>query len=267
MELKLLKSTQDILDLVSEMTTKPFEFIHNPDLNTLAAVKMARQNMPSHYIYYKEKRAAVLDHLIAHECGHIYRMELVKISDRKVPASNLQNKHFALNQIEDDLEKMSQNFSVNQLSQLSNIWFDGIIRLVTNIPVDMRIETWIFNEYPELRKTQKKSIDLQMRDNIQVLSKRIESLTPDKIYYCNNVMNFAFAKFMESLIGKKYTTQYRHSKYADLGNKLADLVITTEDMGYKQDIEIIDKWTEMLDLQGWFYWTDFENLPADYLQN
>ncbi len=266
MELKLNKSTNEILTLITELTNKPFEFIHKQDLQTFASVKIARQSMESHIIFYKIAKGGILDHLIAHECGHIFRMYSVPLEDRKVPASNEDNKRFALKQIGEDLIKLSKTIPVDNLGQLSNLWFDGLIRQVTNFPVDMRIEKWIYDNYPELRKSQKISLDSQMREATHVLSKNISLMTPKKIYDANNCMNYAFAYFLESLIGKKYSAPYRNTPYKELGSELVDIVMKSEDQGFNQDIEIINQWTEMLGLKGWYYWSDFEDLPPNYLQ-
>lgn len=266
MSLKLLDTTQDILDLIFDLTGKPVEFILKPEMQTLAAVKIARESMPAHIIRYKDPGSGVLDHLIAHECGHIHRMMSVPAEDRKVPATTQANIRIALESFENELMGLSKTIPVDQLRQLANIWVGGIVTQVTNISVDMRIEKWIFDNYPKLQKVQKRSIDKQMRDNVQVLSDRVKKMTPTHIYDTNICMNYAFAYFMESLLGKNYTAPYKRTPYTELGTKLVDLVIETEDHGFRQDIEIIEKWVNMLDLDGWFYWTDFENIPSDYLQ-
>jgi hypothetical protein len=265
MELKLLSSTQEILNLVSDLTGKSFEFIHKSDLPTLAMVKVARKNMPFHLIYYKNITSGNFDHLIAHECGHIYRIMSVPLEHRKVPSANAENRRIAMNQVENELFALSKNIPIEKMGSLFNIWFNGIIKQVTNFPVDMRIEKWIYDEYPELQKGQKITIEKQIRENVQGLSNNIEKITPVKIYNASNSMNCAFAYFMETLLGKKYLSPYKRTKYMELGNKLANLVLETEDRGYKQDIEIINKWVELLDIQDWFYWGDFENVPTDYL--
>lgn len=265
MELKLHRSTQDILELISKKTKKPFEFIKKPDLRSAASIKIARKNMPSHLLFYREDKGNILDHLIAHECGHIYRMWDVPPEDRKIPATNDENRRLALTQIEGDIAKLTKVFPVEQLNQLASMWFNGIIQQITNIPEDIRIEKWIFDNYPDLRRSQVVSIDRQMKESVQVLSKRIEGISPKKIYDASNHINCSFAISMESLIGKKYTAPYRNTSYLELGRKLADLVIRSDDKGYKQGIEIIDQWTELLGLKGWFYWIDFEDVPLDYL--
>ena len=147
------------------------------------------------------------------------------------------------------------------------MWFHAMIKQVTNIPVDMRIEKWIFDNYPELRKSQEVSIDRQMKECAAALSKRIQDLTPKRIYDASNHINCSFAIAMEKLMGKKYTKPYRKTPFIDLGTELADLVIRSDDKGFNQDIQIIDQWTDMLGLKGWYNWIDFENIPPNYLES
>jgi len=265
MELKLLNSTKEILDLITDLTDKSFEFVHKPDLPTLAMVKVARENMPCHLIYYKNMSPGNIDHLIAHECGHIYRMMSVPIEYRVIPASNMENRQAAMTKIENELFNLSRDIPIEKMSSVFEIWFNGIIKELTNFPVDMRIEKWIYDNYPELRKAQKITIDKQIRENVQALSENIKKITPVFVYDASNVMNYAFASYMESLICKKYTTPYKRTKYPEVGTKLVKLVSNTKDEGYKQDIEIINKWANILGLTNWFYWTDFEDVPSDYL--
>jgi hypothetical protein len=265
MEIKLLNSTQEILNRIYDLTGKPVEFIQKPDLPTLAMVKIARKKMPYHLIYYKDMNSSNFDHIVAHECGHIYRMMSVPAEYRKVPAANAESRQIALNHVENELLSLSKIIPISEINSLFDIWFNGIIKQVTNFPVDMRIEKWIYDEYSELRKGQKITIEKQIRENVQGLSKNIERITPLKIYEASNYMNCAFANFMGVVIGKKYLPPYKRTKYVELGTKLANLVLETDDKGYTQDIEIINKWVELLCIENWFFWEDIENIPTDYL--
>ena len=116
-----------------------------------------------------------------------------------------------------------------------------------------------------MRKAQKITIDKQIRENVQALSENIKKISPAFIYDASNTMNYAFASFMESLLDKKYTTPYKRTKYPEVGTKLVKFLKDTKDEGYKQDIEIINNWSNILGLSDWFYWTDFENVPQGYL--
>lgn len=264
MEIKLLNSTQEILNLIADLTGKSFEFIHKPDLPTLAMVKIAREKMPAHLVYYKNINASNINHLIAHECGHIYRMMSVPADKRKVPISNGFTRLIALNQVSGDFTKISDLVPLEKMDSIFDMWYNGIIKQLTNFPVDMRIERWIFENYPELRKAQRITIDNQVREHIHVLSEKIKKVTPLLIYDDSNIMNYAFALFMESLMNKKYTAPYKRTNYTELGTRIATFVIDTEDKGYRQDIEIINQWAEALGIKNWFEWGSFEDIPENY---
>src|SRR3972149_8450484 len=186
MELKLLRSTRDILELITEKTLTPFSFIKKLDLPTLGSIKIARKSMLSHIIYYRDDNAGILDHLIAHECGHINRIFGVPPEDRKMVSSRYENKRLALDQIADELLRLSKVIPIEKINKVSDMWFHAMIKQVTNIPVDMRIEKWLFDNYPELRKSQEVSIDRQMKECAAALSKRIQDLTPKRIYDASN---------------------------------------------------------------------------------
>jgi len=42
-------------------------------------------------------------------------------------------------------------------------------------------------------------------------------------------------------------------------------LLETEDKGYNQDIDTINRWAEILNLSNWFTWINFEQIPDDYL--
>ncbi|GAI62457.1 unnamed protein product, partial [marine sediment metagenome] len=70
MSLVLIESVNEILEKVKDLTGKNINFIERKDLPTDATLKLARRNMPSHLILYKSEHDEVINHLIAHECGH-----------------------------------------------------------------------------------------------------------------------------------------------------------------------------------------------------
>ena len=69
----LNESTKAILHEAQKITGKPFVFIHNPKQPIQASVKIARSSMSNHIITYAGTDSSLLNHHIAHECGHILR--------------------------------------------------------------------------------------------------------------------------------------------------------------------------------------------------
>jgi hypothetical protein len=145
MGLELIRSVHDILEKVKEITNKKVEFIENNDLSTYAAIKMARRNMPAHLIFHKREHNELVNHLIAHECGHILRMFAVPEERRLIPTSNQEIKGVALNEMQDEIKGLSKILPLERLAQIINLWFNGTIRQVTNFPPDIMIEKWLYD--------------------------------------------------------------------------------------------------------------------------
>ena len=76
MTLELIEAVKSILSEVEAATGKPLRFVEKDELNTFAAVKIARKTMPTHVVFYRKQHDEIINHLVAHECGHILRMFL-----------------------------------------------------------------------------------------------------------------------------------------------------------------------------------------------
>jgi hypothetical protein len=40
--------------------------------------------------------------------------------------------------------------------------------------------------------------------------------------------------------------------------------LQSDDKGFKQDLEVIGQWAEILHIKEWFAWGSFEDVPANY---
>jgi len=263
MSLILIEPVSEILQRVKEVSGKDIEFIEKNDLTAYAGLKMARRNMPSHLIFYKTEHDEVINHLIAHECGHILRTFAAPEEKRLIPYTNDQIKLKALAQIEPEIQKLSSELPFDKLAQIVNLWYDGIVRQVTNFPPDIMIEKWIYDEYPKLRPYQSRCINKQHKEALDGLSKEVMKISPQKILDASNIMNYAFFRIIGIHFGVNYVRPYNSSPYFDRGKKLATITENYVD-SYEGDIEMINKWADFLNLSGWFTWTHFENTPENY---
>ena len=265
MNLDLPDSIDNIINEVKALTGKGLKLIEKRDLATYAAIKIARKSMPDHLIYYKPEHTGIINHLLAHECGHILRIYGVEPESRLVPFTNDQLKLKALKDIEPEIEKLSQMLPFEGLVQIANIWYAGIIRQLTNYPSDIMIEKWIHDEYPDLRPYQSKCLKKQYDEAVQALSNRVERMTPHKILRASNGMNYAFFHILEAHFKDNYHLgRYDRSAYASIGKELILLQQESEN-NYKGDIHTVNKWAEALKCSHWFSWRDFEDVPENYL--
>ena len=253
------------MDDVKELTGKDIQFIEKNDLSVYAHLKIARKNMQSHTMFYKPKHTEIINHLIAHECGHILRMYGTPEQDRIAPYVNDKIKLAGLREVEPEIQKLAKFIPFEKLAKIVNMWFAGTVRQVTNYPSDIMIEKWIYDEYPDLRSFQSQSLKKQYDEAVQGLSDRVEQVTPRKFLKCSNGMNYAFFKILsDHLNDGDLFKRYARSYYLDIGK---DLIILQQDQEntYKGDVDIVNKWAEALGIANWFAWKDFEDIPDDYL--
>ena len=263
MNLELTESVKEILEKVRVLTGKEIKFVERNDMTEYAALKAARKHMPFHLILYKTEHDKLINHLIAHECGHLLRIFNVPENKRLIPMTNDQLKLKALTEIEPEIEKLSSNLPFDALTQIVNMWYMGIVRQLTNHPPDIMIEKWIYDEYPELRPYQSQSIWKQHSESIGGLSREVMKMTPRKIMHSSNVMNYAFFRVLGLHFQVNYIRPYKKSPFVDDGKELAAMIQDYSD-NYEGDIEMINRWAEFLDLSNWFSWKNFEDIPENY---
>jgi hypothetical protein len=85
------------------------------------------------------------------------------------------------------------------IQQLATRFGSGLGFQLRSLPVAMRVDQDIFDNHPPLRDLQRKSIELQLQENMYALSPSVKSVAPDKIVRPNASMNTAFAKFFSDL--------------------------------------------------------------------
>jgi len=266
MGLELIKPVHDILDRVREVTHKRIEFIEKNDIPTYAAIKMARRNMSAHLIFHKREHNELVNHLIAHECGHILRMFAFPEGKRLIPMSNEEIKGIALNEMQDEIMGLSKILPLENLAQIINLWFNGTVRQVTNLPPDIMIEKWLFDDYPELRHYQLRSLQKQHQEAIAGLKNEVKQITPPKILDASNIMNYAFFRIIGFYIKTNFLTPYNQTNYVRKGKELAEYTEKNYTNDYEGDLKMIDYWAKYLGLSNWFAWTGFENVPESYLE-
>ena len=263
MSLELAQSVHEILEKVSVQTGKRVEFIEKSDLPTFAVIKLARNNMPAHLIFYRAKHDDLINHLISHECGHALRMFGVQLQKRLMPITDDQIKLRALSEIEADVQRLSSVLPSDQLAKVVNMWYVGLVRQVTNFPPDIMIEKWLYNDYPQLRPYQLLSIQRQLQEALPGLSRRVLEMTPRKILVASNVMNYAFFRMLGQHFGVNYVRRYERTSYLTKGSQLVSITEAYVDT-YEGDVDMINKWAEFLGLSKWFTWRDFENVTPGY---
>lgn len=255
---ELCDDLKAILKKAEIISGKGFQFIEKEDLTEHAGIKIARKDDEKHLIYFKKEHIDLLQHFIAHECGHVIRIFSANENDRVVPASTNATKEIAYKEMEDDIIRLSNEFSERKLSTIMNMWYNGVIRQVTNQPVDYLIEKWIYDEYPNLRTYQLKSLQQQAKESIAGLSPELRKMTPRKIYYASNLMNYAYLRLVGFHIKYNFIKPYGGTEFLVLGKALAERTKKDQEDNFLGDIKMINIWAGTISISQWFEWVDFE---------
>ena len=259
--MRLLKTSEDILENIKRITGKSVKFIHKPDMmNAYGQLKVARKNMPEHLVYYRLEEG--INWTVVHECGHIIRLFGAHIEDRKIPMSSLENRVAGAKQLSNEILTLAKFIPDEDVLEYFNLWFLGVIEWLTSMPQDVQIEKWIYDNYVEIRNEQRILLDRIMMEGALCLNKQ---MTPEIVYETMVCLNYAFAVCIDSILGTDYTNPYDavYDRFGECALGIVNIVLQ-EDKGYKQDIENIDKIAELLGIRSWYSWTDFENIPIDY---
>ncbi len=266
MTLELIEPVKSILSDVEAATGKPLKFIEKEELGVFATVKLARRSMPAHIILYRRQHDQIINHLVAHECGHILRMFGVPEEKRLIPATP-NDDSVVLQELDRDLKRLSSVIPMRDLIQIISTWRDGLIRQLTNYPPDIMIEKWIYDGYPELRKYQLASLEGQLDQALAGLSRDIQMVTPPKVYNASNMMNYAFFDILGDHLKIDLAKPYRNTPFMKKGKQLVRLTEKDYVNTYDGDVAMINRWAEFLGLSKWFDWVGFEDVPQDYLNS
>jgi len=260
---RLQPVTRRLLADVADKTGVGSEFVERHDLMAMAVIQIARGGMDRHRILYR-RGVEDMDHLVAHECGHIVRLWTVPPERRMLPMGTMDAKVAAIHQLGDELTRLAneQGIKPEHLSKLFDMLYPGTIRQVTNFPIDIRIERWLFEDYPDLRDTQRRSLLAELEENRQVLAPGIASTTPRTILQASNAINCAFAIAVSRLYKDvSLAASYSSTAYWQTGHELLDLVQHHPDHA-DGDRALVDDWAEKLSVDTWYTWRVLGDLPA-----
>lgn len=258
----LAKCLQDIIRKVEKVSQKKVRLVEKRGMNMPVVVKVARSAIPAHMLYFDPTHGDNAYHSIAHECVHILRLFEVEPGKRVVPVATSEMREKAYEIIEAEIEETSIELTDEMIKKMQDFWYDSIIRQVSNYPVDIRIEQWLYKFYPELRPMQIKAIEMQAESAAGSLKDEVQDLTPPLIYEASHVMNYAYLKILANLFEVDIDAPYQSSPFAEEGEKLAALSTQGEKNDHEGDVAMIQLWAEFLGLSDWFAWIDLENVPA-----
>ncbi len=264
----LLPETRRLLRDVEERTRRPVEV--RPD----AAVRergraiyvVTDPDRSRHLVLYDPRHEPFVDHLVAHECGHIVRFADAKAEDQRVPVMSRERRAIAIRQLRPELTGLLRaGLPEGALHEVLPIWLSGTIAQISDTPSDIRIERWLWSEYPGLREAQRASLVDQVRTLHLVLRRPVEEVTPRSLWVASNAMNYALVSAVSEFLDRPDLLRpYQVSPSRRLGEELLAMVDATPDGGLATDRELSGRWAERLGFRHWPEWRALDALPAGF---
>lgn len=265
MSLELIDSVRSILEKIEEQSGKKIKYIEKNDLAMSAKIKMAGRKSSEHLLLYKKDHTPSINYVIANQCGHILRILDAGEDTRFFPVANRRTMLSYMMETESEVDRLTPIFGADKIKKLAILWYEGAVFQVTKMPPDIQIDKWLYDNYPDLRSIQLKSLQRQLQNAVQGLSKDVRKIVPRKIYNVSNIMNFAFFKVLEDHFTLDFVAPYHRTIFLFEGSKLARMTEKEYINNHEGDIEMINKWAEHLDLTTWFQWKPFDEMPDDYI--
>jgi hypothetical protein len=264
----LLPDTHRLIRHVEEQTGRTVEIQPEPAIRGRGrAIYVVTDPDPDrHLILYDPAERRFLDHLVAHECGHILRFAEAEPGARVVPIMTTECRTRAIDQLGPELtDLVRRGYPRGVLADVVPIWLSGTVAQLSDTPSDIWIERFIANDYPGLRKVQEASLMRQARELHLVAGKAVERVTPRSVWIASNAMNYALVKAVARLFHRtELMTPYTFSPSRTLGESLFAMVEAEPDDGLAGDRWLSERWAEELGLRDWLEWRRLEELPAGF---
>jgi hypothetical protein len=214
------------------------------------------QHKRPYEIQFARGEERVLEHLVAHEVGHIARLHEVPEDERLFAVATAQNRRRAAEQIAPELiTRLGRSVPQNLLLGLFDVWFQGICTQLASFPADLRIEQWIHDRFPGIRDTQRRSLVHEVHRSFPGFAPEVVAITPPTIFRATMAMNAAQAyQVAELYASPELLAPFEVHEFAAQGNLLAEMVLRAPDEGHRSDMAATNAWAEWLNLVGWVGW-------------
>jgi len=240
---------------------KEIDILENAEIQTAAKIEFAETYKRSKHIVKYNPNYPAVAHLIMHELVHLhFVIEARKAGVNKLFTSNAAKRAEFMQRIEPTILKLRKmQVTENDINNYSNGLFDGVNLQVYNTPIDLFIENYLYNEFPELCPYQFISIYNLVEEALRtVTEKGIVEITPRDILSKNKTYNLVNALQLKDLYGIDLTAEF-HATKAEYQTATA---FYTEYLEYKDDrqpaeeYELLQHWADDLNLSAYFQLVD-----------
>lgn len=236
---------------------KEVDLIEDNNIPTPAKIEIAEFfNHEKHALRFKSGLEAV-EHLMMHE---LYHLKLI-IDARKEQINQLftsteECKQEFLSDYAKHIQKMKKNgYPQESVEGVMKVMFDGLNLQIYNTPIDLFIEQYIHDEFPELRAWQFKSLTRLIEMGINaVTDPQVLQIAPAEVISKSKILNLVNSLQFKELYGLDLVNKHKPSK-AELNQAKQfynEFVEYRDNKEPAEEYEIIQHWAEDLKIDKYF---------------
>lgn len=243
--------TRSVLDKVQALSGKGVEFLADPDLPVLATMHTARDGASFHTVRFNPNREP-LDYFLVYQAGFLIRLFRCPADQRYdfIPAADANLRMGRL------IEESTRGQPAEQASRtkVASMIAHWALMTLRSLPVGMRVDQWIAEEYPSLSGLQHSGIAVQQQQNVDALSLSFGDVPVPPILLG---MYAAYAMFTDRMLGvRRYALPYHAAGLGSTGESLLK-VWDTVSAEPTADRNLVDSWASLLGLAGWYEWQPY----------
>ncbi len=227
------------------------------DMPTAAKIEFAEiYNRPKHIIRHKPEYPAV-EHLIMHELVHLdFVIQARKVELNQLFTATQQHRSNFIKGLDQNIKKLKKmNIPQEAIDKYCTSLFDGMNLQAYNTPVDLFIETFLYNDFVELRPYQFLSLYTLNQQGLKAVSdKNTIALSPVDILSKSRVYNLVNALHFKHLFGVDLIKDFQATQ-AELkqANGFYDEYLQyKDDKEPAEEYELVLHWAEDLKLANNF---------------
>jgi len=213
---------------LEQASGKPVIVQSDKSFSAHATIKIAGPDRPAHVLLYKPQFEAELPYLVAFQCAlalrtiestETARFDLTSTPNLQADVQRLVSEHLRQN-----ISKIPAAMVPQLVSQFAN----GLGLQLRSMPVAIRVDAMLFDDFPALRPLQRSSIERQLQEAMQALGPVVKAIAPKVIVDANVGMSNAFAKFWSKCWGEpQIALPFIAAGYNEIGNQLIALIEST----------------------------------------
>jgi len=236
---------------------KKIDIYSDEEIPTAAKIEFAENyNRDKHIVKFNPNYKAV-EHLIMHELVHLdFVIQARNEKQNKLYTTTQNHKTVFIDSINPTIKKLKKiGIPEHSIESYCTNLFDGLNNQIYNTPIDLFIEDYLYNEYPELRPYQFISLLTIIQESIKaVTDKKIIEITPPNIVSKSKIYNIVSALLFKDLFGFDYIQDFNATivelkKAKDFFEEFEEY---RDNKAPGEEYEIVNFWADDLNLNSMF---------------